>query len=56
MADFIIENITDEEEENLNQHPEIEWYINDMMTRDIFVYSKKTAGQVLNIIGRINHE
>lgn len=53
MADFIIENITEEEEEKLNQHPEIEWYIDDvLLSRDIVVNTRSDAMKVLKIIGR----
>lgn len=52
MAEYIIENLTYEELQKLEQHPEIEWLIDDLQRDDIFVYNKSDADKILEIIGR----
>lgn len=53
MAEYVIEDLTEEEEKKLEQRPDIEWYPDDiLLSRDIVVSSKKDAIEVLKIIGR----
>lgn len=50
--EFIIENLTKEEESKLDSHPDIEYYPDDLMSRDIYVTNRETAKLILKIIGR----
>lgn len=47
---FIIENLTKEEESKLDSHPDIEYYPDDLMSRDIYVTNRETAKLILKII------
>lgn len=55
MSEYIIENITEAEEKLLDEHPEIEWYPDDiLLSRDIVVHKRSDAEKILQIIGRRN--
>lgn len=51
--EYIIENLTEQEEELLNKHPDIEWYPDDiLLSRDIVVHSEEDVNRILKIINR----
>ena len=54
MSEYIVENLTEDEEKILNEHPEIEWYPDDvLLSRDIVTHNENDALKILKIIGRI---